>query len=130
MSITEVVFTLSKQGVEEQALISASTGDVLTQEVGSNKVSWTGDAEEVTFTVGETNSLHPEDVADGSGQLDFSTITITTKNISTGILEISFTDSQNVTPIYFDVTGKQISNPSAGIYICKQGNRISKIFIR
>lgn len=130
MSITEMVFTLSKQGVEEQALISASTGVLLSQEIGSKYVSWTGDANEVVFTVGETNSLHPEGVADGSGQLDFTSITITTKNILTGISEISFTDSQYDTPIYFDMTGRRIATPSKGIYICKQGNKVSKINIR
>lgn len=129
VSMTDVVFSLSKQGVEEQAVVMASTGEVLTQEVGAKNVSWTGDADEIVFTVGETNSLHPEGVADGSGQLDFSAITITTKKSSTGIAEVSFADYQCDSE-YFDATGKKVMRPSNGIYICKQGNKVSKTCIR
>lgn len=129
-SITEVVFTLSKQGVEEQALISASTGTVMPQEVGAKNVSWTGDADEVEFTVGETNSLHPDGVADGSGQLDFTMITLNTKKSSTGISDIEYITPVYSSPVYFDLTGRKVLNPSKGIYLCIQGDRVSKIYIR
>lgn len=76
--IIGLVFTLSAQGVEEQAEVVASVGEVATQEVGGTEISWHGSAQSVTLTVGATNSLHTEDVVEGSGQLDFTTVEIIT----------------------------------------------------
>lgn len=76
--LTQIVFTLSKQGKQEQAVITASDGEVEIQTVGSNTVTWNGNAYAVTFTVGETNSLHPEGIVDGSGQFDFSQVDVST----------------------------------------------------
>lgn len=130
VSITDVVFTLSKQGIEEQAIITASTGEVQPQEVGAKTVSWSGDDDKIVFTVGETNSLHPEGITDGSGQLDFTAITITTKNASTGNEEVTAIDYPDATTIYYDLSGKEVAIPSIGIYICRQGNKVSKIQVR
>lgn len=130
VKMTEVTFTLSKQGVEEQAVITASTGEINPQEVGSNKVNWCGNASEITFTVGETNSLHPEGVADGSGQFDFITITIQTESKQTGIIEISSEQFLPNSHEYYDLSGNRVLNPSTGFFICRQGEKISKIYLR
>lgn len=130
MEMTEIVFSLSKQGVEEQAIVLASSGEVATQEIGSKKISWTGETNEITFTVGETNSLHPEGVADGSGQLDFTSIKIKTQNATDGTADLLFDDSPSFTTEYYDVTGKKVTHPKTGFYLCKQGKHISKIYIR
>lgn len=76
--MTQLVFTLSKQGKEEQAVITASDGSVEPQTVGNNTVTWIGNAYSVTFTVGETNSLHTDGIVDGSGQFDFTQVDIST----------------------------------------------------
>lgn len=130
VSITDIVFTLSKQGIEEQAIITASTGEVQPQEVGAKNVSWSGDDDKIIFTVGETNSLHPEGITDGSGQLDFTAITITTKNASTGIEEVTAIDDPDASTVYYDLSGKEVAIPSIGIYIRRQGNKVSKIQVR
>lgn len=76
--MTQLVFTLSKQGREEQAVITPSVGEMEMQTVGNSTVVWSGSAHSLTFTVGETNSLHTEGIADGSGQFDFVEIDIVT----------------------------------------------------
>ena len=80
--MTEIVFTLSKQGREEQAVITPSIGQMKTQTTDNNTVTWTGSAYSLVLTVGETNSLHPEGVADGSGQFDFTRVGIVTGDAS------------------------------------------------
>lgn len=75
-NIKTITFVLSSQGIEEQAVITANVGSVGKQSVGNSTISWNGDATSITFTVGETNSLHPEGVVDGSGQFDFTEIII------------------------------------------------------
>lgn len=90
--MTELVFTLSKQGREEQAVIMPSAGQTETQTVGNSTVVWRGSAHSLTLTVGETNSLHPEGIVDGSGQFDFSKIRIVTGNA--GVSKPQDTDSE------------------------------------
>lgn len=76
--ITQLVFSLSSQGIDEQAVITASTGTIATQTVGSSSITWSGSSQSVTFTVGATNSLHPEGIVDGSGQFDFIKVDVAT----------------------------------------------------
>lgn len=80
-NIKTITFILSSQGIDEQAVITANVGSIGEQSVGNSTVSWSGDASSITFTVGETNSLHPEGVADGSGQFDFTEIIINESTI-------------------------------------------------
>lgn len=76
VNIKTITFVLSSQGIEEQAVITANAGSMGTRTIGGSTISWTGDAYSITFTVGETNSLHPDGITDGSGQLDFTDIII------------------------------------------------------
>lgn len=83
-AMTQLIFTLSKQGREEQAVITPSEGLMETQTVGNATVTWTGDSHSVTLTVGATNSLHTEGIEEGSGQFNFTKV-----EIATGTSEIS-----------------------------------------
>ncbi len=80
--MTKITFTLSKQGREEQAVITPSTGQMDTQAAGNSTVTWNGSAYSLSLTVGETNSLHPEGIVDGSGQFDFVKVSILTGDSS------------------------------------------------
>ncbi len=39
-------------------------------------------------------------------------------------------DEETVKTEYYDLTGRKVTNPQSGLYICKRGNKISKIVIR
>ena len=52
-TMTKIVFNISAQGKKRLAPITASTGTIATQAAGDETVTWTGNASEVTFTVGE-----------------------------------------------------------------------------
>lgn len=90
--MTKLVFTLSKQGREEQAVITASEGEIETQTVGNKTVTWNGSAYAVTLTVGATNELHTEGIADGSGQFNFTQVDIATG--ASAIVSPSDTDTE------------------------------------
>lgn len=126
--MTSVIFTLSKQGREEQAVITASTGTVDQQAVGNTTVSWQGKASKVTFTVGATNSLHLEGIADGSGQLDFTQIDI--QDAATAGIEAIGNDNAPEAS-YYDLQGRSVQQPlKPGMYLCRQGHTTTKILIR
>lgn len=126
--MTSVIFTLSKQGREEQAVITASAGAVDQQAVGNTTVTWKGKAPKVTFTVGDTNSLHLEGIADGSGQLDFTQIEIEDAATS-GIDAIGCDNIAEAS--YYDLQGRSVTPPlMPGIYLRRQGDTATKIFIR
>lgn len=72
-----IVFNLSAQGKKRLAPITASVGTIATQASGDATVTWTGDATEVTFTVGD-NANYGSEGATKAGQLCFGTITVTT----------------------------------------------------
>ena len=76
-ALSQVVFNLSTQGLARLAPITVSVGDIATQAIGDATVTWTGDATEVTFTVGDKADFGSDGSSKG-GQLCFSTITVTT----------------------------------------------------
>lgn len=130
MEMTTISFSLSKQGIEEQAIITPTIGEVEPQLIGSNSIVWTGKASEVTLIVGETNSLHPEGVEDGSGQFDFTKIVIDTKDNSAGVADVSVDNLDNGSVEYYDLSGKRVLNPIRGIYLCRSGNVTAKLFLK
>lgn len=74
-NITKIVFNLSSQGLKRLAPITASTGTIATQQPNDTKVTWTGNASEVVFTVGD----HADYGTDGgtkAGQLCFTSIDV------------------------------------------------------
>lgn len=130
VEMTTISFSLSKQGIEEQAIITPTIGEIEPQLIGSNSIVWTGKASEVTLIVGETNSLHPEGVEDGSGQFDFTKIVIQIEDNSAGVADVSVDNLNNGSIEYYDLSGKRVLNPMHGIYLCKSGNSTAKLFLK
>ena len=71
-----IVFNISTNGKKRLAPITASVGTIATQASGDATVTWTGDATEVTFTVGD-NANYGSEGATKAGQLCFGTIIVT-----------------------------------------------------
>jgi hypothetical protein len=76
VNIETLVFDISEQGLKRLAPITASVGTVATQASGDNTVSWSGEATEVTFTVGD-KANYGSDGAEKAGQLCFNDIKVT-----------------------------------------------------
>ena len=76
-ALNTIVFNISTQGKKRLAPITASVGAIATQASGDATVTWTGDATEVTFTVGD-NANYGSEGATKAGQLCFGTIIVTT----------------------------------------------------
>lgn len=57
------------------------------------------------------------------------TLNLIKPSISTGIgtLEADNTDPD---AIYYDITGRQVTAPKSGIYLCRKGNKVTKVVIR
>ena len=75
-NMTKIVFNISNQGKRRLAEVTASTGTIATQAVGDETVTWTGNAAEVSFTVGE-KALYGSDGESKAGQFDFLSLVIT-----------------------------------------------------
>lgn len=75
LTITQIVFDLSAQGLKRQAEITPSTG-TMSYDIDNAKVIWTGSATSVTFTVGDKAVYGSESTK--AGQFDFTKITVTT----------------------------------------------------
>ena len=76
-NITKLVFNISTQGLKRLAPITASVGTIATQAKGDNTVTWSGEATEVTLTVGD-KANYGSDGESKAGQLDFDNVVITT----------------------------------------------------
>lgn len=113
--MTKIVFNLSAQGLKRLAPITASTGTIATQASGDTKVTWTGSATSVTFTVGAKADYGTE--PDKAGQLDFTSVDITAGGGAT-YSDYSLTCS-GVTPepVYYNIrffnNGNQIGEPQS-----------------
>lgn len=99
--MTKIVFNISAQGKKRLATITASTGTIATQKSGDTQVTWTGSATSVTFTVGAKADYGTE--SDKAGQLDFTSVDITTGGGAT-YSDYSLTCS-GVTPepVYYNI---------------------------
>ena len=80
--MTELVFNISTQGKKRLAPITASVGSIAAQASGDETVTWTGNATEVTFTVGATAD-YGSDGSSKAGQLDFDNISATAGSATT-----------------------------------------------
>ncbi len=74
-NMKKMVFAVSTKGKFRQAEITASTGDVVVDNTAWT-VTWTGDAKEVTLTVGE-KAVYGTDGESKGGQFDFDNIVVT-----------------------------------------------------
>lgn len=73
VNMTELVFNISTQGKKRLAPITADSGTVATQQLGDETVTWTGEATEVTFTVGD-KAVYGSEGDTKAGQLCFMSI--------------------------------------------------------
>ncbi len=73
-NMTQVVFAVSKKGMYRLANITANVGEVVVS-AETKTVTWTGDAKDVTFTVGEKAEFGSDGAAK-AGQLCFDNITV------------------------------------------------------
>lgn len=89
-TITQIVFNLSTQGLKRLAPITASAGTIATQNSGDDKVTWTGSATSVTFTVGNNATFGTE--ATKAGQLCFTSVDITSGSGSSTIYHTTAPD--------------------------------------
>ena len=83
-TITKLVFNLSAQGLKRLAPITASTGSISEQKSGDETVTWTGDAAEVTLTVGD-KAKYGSDGDTKAGQLDYLSVVVTTDGSGTTV---------------------------------------------
>ncbi len=72
--MTKIVFNISDKGLTRQAEITPSVGS-MAYDMTNATVTWTGEASEVTFTVGEKN-VYGSDGKTKAGQFDFTSMDI------------------------------------------------------
>ena len=72
-NMTKITFNLSAQGKKRLPPITASVGTIAKQNSADETVVWTGNASEVTFTVGE-KATYGTDGEEKAGQFDFSEV--------------------------------------------------------
>ncbi|MBO5187173.1 MAG: hypothetical protein J6B91_09040 [Prevotella sp.] len=73
-NITKIVFNLSTQGKKRLAPITSNDGTIATQTKGDETVTWTGNSNDITLTVGAQSDYGTES---GAGQLCFDNIELT-----------------------------------------------------
>lgn len=77
-NLTNIVFTISKNGKTRLTDMTVDTGTCVSNGADTWTVVWTGDAPEVTFVVGDTNTHGTDDDASKAGRLAFSGMSVTT----------------------------------------------------
>lgn len=76
ITMQKIVFNISAQGKKQQSTITCAPGQIEAQTSGGETITWNGDTNDVTFTVGDANDFGT-DTSKAAGQLDFSSIKIT-----------------------------------------------------
>lgn len=74
-NMTEIVFNISSNGKKRLTDVTASEGTAVSN-IDNQTVTWTGNATEVTFTVGE-KATHGTDGASKAGQICFDSVDLT-----------------------------------------------------
>ena len=114
------------------------TPDPDAQEVFAARVKALAE-QEVAWTEHDSNIYsHPTDVpgallvknvdADGN-DVDTMSYAIDGEGNTTGIENVAV-DNAAAAAEYFDLNGRRVSNPAAGIYILRQGSNVSKILVK
>ena len=57
--------------------------------------------------------------------VDFKNYTVIVSNFATGVKNIEV--EENVAPVYYNLQGIEVANPQNGIFIVKQGSKVSKV---
>ena len=81
-AMSTIVFNISAQGKKRLAPITASVGTITTQTTEDEMVTWSGNATEVTFTVGD-KADYGSDGSAKAGQLCFTSITVVSGTAAT-----------------------------------------------
>ncbi len=74
-NMTEIIFNISNNGKKRLTDVTASEGTAVS-DIDNQTVTWTGNAAEVTFTVGE-DATHGTDGASKAGQICFDSVDVT-----------------------------------------------------
>lgn len=119
-NMTNIVFNLSAQGKRRLTSITPDAGAVATQASGDETVTWSGAAQNVTFTVGD-KAIYGSDGADKAGQLCFSSVVITYEDGGTVTIPApTFTPAGGTfyAPVNVEITGAT----GATFYYTTDGN--------
>ena len=113
ISMTSIVFDISTQGKRRQAEITPSTG-TMTYDVENGHVTWTGNANNVEFTVGSTATYGSE--SSKAGQFDFTKMTITSDH-ATGIETVNNGQRTIDNSKVYNLQGVRVNKNYKGIII-------------
>ena len=124
VNMTELVFNLSAQGKKRLAPITADRGTVAAQQEGDETVTWTGEANEVVFTVGD-KAVYGSEGETKAGQLCFLSIdvneggqgvvktlvsiAVTGQKTEFNVGDVFTHDTAKVTATYSDNTTKDVT---------------------
>lgn len=115
-------------GATKDAALSAikvADGYTGTYSVNGTTATWIPAAvNALAETVGERESV----VFSVTGKPHINTITITTTGIPTGVEDV--TVDENAPVEYYNLQGVRVDNPENGIYIRRQGSKVSKVLVR
>jgi len=124
-NITKLVFNISTQGLKRLAPITASVGAIATQASGDKTVTWTGEASEITLTVGE-KANYGTDGETKAGQFDFDDVIITTGEGGGSTVTVKTPEISGTTP-FTESTEVTIVGPDGGsTYYTTDGSTPSK----
>ncbi len=129
--IAKIVFTLNGvSNARRYALFTPDTGALQpAQSAGDTEISWEGDAQSVTFTVGDYASMGT-DGSHKAGQIHVVSVEIHGSAGSGGVAGI-IVDEDGTPAEYFTMQGVRVYHPvRGGLYIRRQGGRASKVFVK
>ncbi len=95
----------------------------------ANETVWTPDGEAVNgqMRVAPAGTVQTVNFT-ATGETPLKSMTVTSKSATTGIESTETVQIGTVT--YFDLQGRRVENPSAGIYIRVAGNRTDKVIVK
>lgn len=121
LQIVNVVFAISSNGKKRLTSITASEGTIATQAKGDTQVSWSGNADNVTFTVGD-KATYGTDGDTKAGQLCFDNVKITyiykakKPVVSHNKNQVTITHEEEGAKIYYTVDGSNVDVANATLY--------------
>ncbi len=77
--------------------------------------AWEGEASEIEFTI--------------NGTVQIKTLTVTAKSNVGGVEDVTISE-ENAPVEYFNLQGVKVANPENGLYIVRQGCKVSKVIIK
>ena len=77
--------------------------------------AWEGEASEIEFTI--------------NGTVQIKTLTVTAKSNVGGVEDVTISE-ENAPVEYFNLQGVKVANPENGLYIVRQGSKVSKVIIK